>query len=190
MAKTFVDSIRQTTASGANAGMMDTLFEFAEQVTQGIGIDFQPSPEVMDRLVTMKFIPTLQSKTRVFCFDDDGLDCSERLMECCQSSEDASTSSSPTVSGLPGTHLTPVFLRLGINDLDGIPDEAKQMAGEAIGFESASFGDEQELNGLVREVCSWVTGKAASRGPKWGTVREPEYARRLSGSMDAEVETP
>jgi len=189
MAKTFVDSIRQTTASSANAGMMDTLFEFAEQVTQGIGLDFQPNPEVMDRLVTMKLSPTLQRKTRLFCFDEDGLDCSERLLECCQSSEGASMTTAPTVSGLPGTHLTPVFLKLGVDDLDGVPDEAKEMAGEVIGFESASFGNEQDLNGLVREVCSWVTGKAATRGPKWGATREPEYARRLSGAMDAEIES-
>lgn len=115
----------------------------------------------MERLVSMKFEPTLQSKTRLFCFDEDDLDCSERLIECCEGL-------GPDTSGLPGTHLTPVYLKLGLDDLSSdLPDEAKQVASQVFGVQSASFGNEDELNSLVREITAWMSGRSPSRKPNW-----------------------
>ena len=120
----------------------------------------------------------MQSKTRVFCFDDDDLDNSRQLYECFTSNGAISNLS---MAGLPGTHLTPVYLKLGIEDVGSeIPEEAKQVATQIFGAESASFGNEDELNALVREICSWMTSGPSSREPKWKSENTIDDARFLS----------
>lgn len=128
----------------------------------------------MDRLISMKFDPSLQTKTRLFCFDEDDLDCSRRLIECCEGM-------GPEISGLPGSHLTPVYLKLGIDDLgEDIPDETKQIASQVIGLESASLGNEDELNSLVREIVAWMSGRPPSRDPKWSSKKQiPDGSNQL-----------
>ena len=79
MARSFIQSIL---SNGINQGagsdaMMDTLFGLVEQFTQGIGLEFEPAPETMDRLVSTK-VTNMNEKIRLFCFSDDGLDCSNR----------------------------------------------------------------------------------------------------------------
>lgn len=138
--------------------ILNTVFQFAETAVTAIGIEFQPAPQDMERIMELKFDEERRRKVRMFVFDEDKLDSSQEIWTACQGS-------GPSVSGLPGTHLTPVYFKIG---LDQMPEEARGMAKEAMGgFESASFGNEEELNTLVNEICDWILGKNPSRGPKW-----------------------
>ena len=188
MAREFAATIRESTgmdtgtsssSGAAAAGVMteealNSLFNFAEMAVSAVGIDFSPTQADMDRLIQLKFTPELQQKTRLFTFDKDKLENTQDFLTACGAATAATESAGnsawspggPTVSGLPGTHLTPVFFKLGVDD---IPDEyAREMAREATGgFESASFGDEKELATLADEVSSWILGKPPSRKPAW-----------------------
>ena len=144
--------------SGRQDELLDTIFSFAEQAIGAIGLDFSPSQVDTDRLIELRYNEEKQKKTRLFVFDDDTLDSSRIFVEDCRGS-------GPTVQGLPGNHLTPVFFKLRLDDL---PEEARAMAEEAAGgMTGASFGNEQELDALVDEVCDWIKGKSPSRGPNW-----------------------
>jgi hypothetical protein len=99
-------------------------------------------------------------------FDDDTLDSTEDFTTACQGL-------GPSVSELPGTHLTPVYFKFGLEEL---PEEARGVARSAMGgIESASFGNEEELNALVDEVCDWILGK--------GPSRRPQEQPRLTGTV-------
>jgi len=103
----------------------------------------------------MKYDKELQTKTRLFSFDDDNLDNSQMFLEACNGN-------GPSVSRLPGTHLTPVYLKFDLSDLD-LPDEARDLAAEVSGgFKEASFGSKDNLDLLVQEICDWVLGKEPS----------------------------
>ena len=74
-----------------------------------------------------------------------------------------------------------MFLKLGLDDLDDLPDEAKGMASQATGgFQSASFGNEEALDLLVDEVTDWMLGK----DPK---DRRPAR-KQIAGIIDAEID--
>uniref|UniRef100_A0A7S3Q8M5 Uncharacterized protein n=1 Tax=Chaetoceros debilis TaxID=122233 RepID=A0A7S3Q8M5_9STRA len=144
---------------GAQAGfggqpqsaMFDQVLEFAGQTVDMLGFEFTPSPEDMDRIVNMKYGTDLQKKTRLFVFDEDNLDSSDGFLKA--------TDNGPSVSSLRGKHLSPVFIKLGVDDLD-IPDEYRQFASDATnGFQSASFGDEEAMNLAVDAVYDWILGK-------------------------------
>eukprot|EP00568_Trieres_chinensis_P013216 CAMPEP_0183316104 /NCGR_PEP_ID=MMETSP0160_2-20130417/53879_1 /TAXON_ID=2839 ORGANISM="Odontella Sinensis, Strain Grunow 1884" /NCGR_SAMPLE_ID=MMETSP0160_2 /ASSEMBLY_ACC=CAM_ASM_000250 /LENGTH=454 /DNA_ID=CAMNT_0025481819 /DNA_START=92 /DNA_END=1456 /DNA_ORIENTATION=- len=175
--------------SGSQQGaMLDSILDFAGMAVDLVGVEFSPSPSDTERLVSMRYDEDLQRKTRLFVFDDDDLDSSKSFVESCREGG----GQGPSVSGLPGTHLTPVYLKFGIEDLD-LPEEAKAVAGEFVGgFQSASFGSEENLGLTVNEICDWILGKPPSRGPAWGSkdsVTEDEGPRRLAGgAVDAEVE--
>jgi len=173
MAKSFADEIQKNMRGGSmnlNSEVLGQVFNFAETIIGTIGLDFTPTPAETERLLTLKYDEDRQKKTRLFVFDDDNLDSSESFVEMCQST-------GPQVSGLPGSHLTPVYFKLG---LDELPEEAREMAREGLGgFESASFGNEEELNTLVDEVCDWILGKGPSRKPKWQTERP-----QIAGTVD------
>lgn len=80
---------------------------------------------------------TTSTNTRLFTFDSDRMDSSRDFVEA---------SPQPVaVSSLPGTHLTPVFFQLN----------------------EASFGNQDDLEALVNEVCWWVHGEEPSRVPTW-----------------------
>ena len=144
---------------GSSDEILNTIFSFAEQAIGAIGLDFLPSKEDMNRLISMRYNAEDQSKTRLFVFDNDDLDSSQSFVESCQGG------GGPSVSGLPGNHLTPVYFKLGLDDL---PEEGRAMASEAIGgMESFSFGNEKDLDSLVEEVCGWISGKSPTRGPNW-----------------------
>ena len=163
MAKEFAQQLRQARggpagASFLNSEMLDQVFSFAETAVGALGVEFTPSPADTDKIISMKIDEDRKNKLRLFCFDDDGLDCTEGFV--------ASANGGVSVSGLRGNHLTPVYLKFGLDDID-LPPDAKGMAAEAIGgYESASFGDEPTLDGLVEEVANFVLGKPPSRGPK------------------------
>ena len=80
----------------------DALIDLAEMAVSAVGLEFSPSPQDMDRIVRSKFDEELLKKTRLFVFDDDDLDSSPRFLGCFDD-EDAEK---PSVSNLPGTHLT------------------------------------------------------------------------------------
>jgi hypothetical protein len=109
----------------------------------------------------MKYDEQLQKKTRMFIFDDDDLDSSPSFLEACNEG----SGSGPSVSRLPGKHLSPVYIKLGIDDLD-LPEGARPFVSEAAGgFQNASFGDEDAMNGAVGEICNWIMGQEPSRPP-------------------------
>lgn len=177
MVKEFASQLQETTSPGGfsnmgdNSAILNTVFSFAENLVTGMGVDFTPSPADTERLIQLRYNKDLQAKTRMFVMDEDNLDSSEQFVNLCSCSEG---DEQVTVSGLPGGHLAPVFIRLGLDDLDlddmgdGIPFDAKTMAQEAMGgLQSAAFGNESDLNGLVEEICSWIFGKAPKRGANW-----------------------
>ena len=170
MAKDFAEEIRngvmgsndptRTVEGSSTDEIFNQVFNFAETVFSAMDIDFAPNPVQMEQLIGMKYQPDWQRKTRLFTFDQDKL----------QNTEDFCAQASVDVSELPGTHLTPVYFALGI---DQIPDEeAQNMARDAMGgLEKASFGNEEELNTLVNEVASWILGKGPSQRPAWQRER-------------------
>jgi hypothetical protein len=152
-----------------NEQILNTIFEFAEMAVGAIGVDFSPNADDTERLIQLKYDNVLQSKTRLFVFDDDKLDSSKEFIENC------SGGPGPSASGLPGGHLTPVYFKLDFDDvgMDGVPEEARVMAKEAMGgFQSATFGDEPHLDELVDEVCDWILGKGPKRPPEWEKARQ------------------
>jgi Protein of unknown function (DUF1350) len=166
MAREFADQIRKASNKngssnipGSAEGMLNQLFGLAETAVGAIGLDFVPSPDDMRRLLQLKYADDWKQKTRLFCFDDDTLDSTSDFVASC--------GDTVTVSGLPGSHLTPVFLQLKLDEyMTELPEEAKQMASQAMdGFQGASFGNEEELNTLVDEICAFVLGKPPSRQP-------------------------
>jgi hypothetical protein len=160
---------------GGMSNLLDTVFTFAETALSAIGIDFSPTSEQMEKLIALKYRPEWQAKTRLFTFDADTLQSTEAFCKACRGP-------GPDVSELKGTHLTPVFFEVG---LDEIPDEnMKTMAREAMGgIQKASFGDETQLNDLVNEICSWILGKPPSRRPAWKRERP-----QIEGASDASSE--
>lgn len=148
MAKSFASALNGE-AQKKNSNdepLMDMFFNFVEQAAQGIGFDFSPNPTETERMIRLKFTDDLQEKCRMFQFDQDDLDCTEQFMNCC---------SKPSVSVLPGTHLTPVYLKFGVTDL---PETTQILTEQLTDFQSASFGNEKQLDMLVGEVCSWMDG--------------------------------
>jgi len=157
MARSFAKDLQVNSLGfGARSAMpfdADALFDLAGMAVSAVGLEFTPSPADMDRIVRTKFGSDILKKTRMFQFEDDDLDSTTRFVECFEGNSEA-----PSVSYLPGTHLTPVFLRLGLEDL---PEETKDMASQVTGgFQNASFGDEEALDLLVEEVSGWMLGKS------------------------------
>lgn len=181
MGRMFAEELRKNSGMGGaipnipfgaalgNEEMLNTFFSFAENAIGAIGLDFSPNAQDTERLIQMKYDDVLQRKTRLFVFDEDNLDNSKEFVDNCKGGP------GPSASGLPGGHLSPVYFKLGFDDLEDVPQEMKEMAKEAAnGFESASFGDEEKLNDLVDEVCAWILGKGPSRGPNWDAAARNE----------------
>jgi Protein of unknown function (DUF1350) len=172
MAKEFADTIRKSSGlddpvSGISSDAMNTLFNFAEMAISAVGIDFSPSQSDMDRLMQLKYGEKQRRKTRFFSFDNDMLESTKNAWEAC--------SGDATVSGLSGTHLTPVYFKLGIEDME-LPEDAKEIARDAMGgLRNVSFGNDEELEELVSEVCDWIVGKEPKRKPIW-LKEQPQIA--------------
>ncbi len=157
MVKDFADEME---VGGGRPGdqTLDQILNFAGEAVGMIGLEFSPDPATMDRIVEMKFDENLQKKTRLFIFDEDNLDSSDSFLEAC-SSTSTSSRGGPSISRLKGKHLSPVYVKLGIDDLN-IEDEVKPFVNEISGgFQSASFGDEETMDGAVDSICDWILGK-------------------------------
>jgi len=156
-----------------NDDVLNTVFDFAASVVGAIGVEFSPTPADTERIIGLKY--NTKENTRLFVFDDDTLDCSRSFYDLLSQNNDG-----PSVSALPGQHLTPVYFKFG---LDNLPEDVpREIAADAIGgFESASFGSEDEMNVLVDEVCSWILGKEPSRVPSWGEKETWQGQRRIAG---------
>ncbi len=167
----------KTNRNKKNAKMVDTILEFAEQAVTVAGLEFTPSPSTTtDRIINQKYNDNLLRKTRLFVFDDDDLDSSKSFFDA------AAAPSNLSVSGLPGSHLAPVYIKLdlelGLNDVD-FPPEARQFAQDATGgVQSFSYGDESYLVELVDEVCGWILGGSPTRGPSWENGRAAPIVMR------------
>ena len=152
MVKSFSGSIGGGTGASGGMGPYSQLFDFAEQAVSMSGVDFSPNPTETNKIISLKYDEELQRKTRLFVFDQDDLDSSQSFIESCNGS-------GPSISKVNGNHLATVYLKLGLNDLD-IPTEAKMFTDEITGgFQSASFGNEKDLNEAVDNVCNWLVGK-------------------------------
>jgi len=161
MAKDFADDLNKNgdfdakTGPGGQGQMLEQIMDFAGKAVGMLGFEFNPDPMTMDRIVEKKFDGALQKKTRLFIFDNDELDSSAGFISACNGG-------GPSVSRLEGKHLTPVYIKLGIDDLE-VPEEAKPFVSEASGgFQNFSFGDEDQMNGAVNEICDWIMGKRPS----------------------------
>lgn len=162
MAKEFAQSIQQQIGGGGGRGIprsnenLDKIFDVAQTVLNSIGLEFSPSPADTERLVSLKFDESRVSRTRLFVLDKDNLDDSDSFIRACKDG-----GFSPEVSALQGNHLTPVYFKL---DLNGLSEEARELARESLGgFESASFGNEDDLAALVEEVCGFLLGEEPNR---------------------------
>lgn len=174
MSRSFAKELNVGGFGSGSSMPFDALIDLAEMAVSAVGLEFTPSPNEMDRILTTKFDEETLKKTRMFVFDDDDLDSSKRFLQCF----DDENVVEPSVSNLPGTHLTPVYLKLGVDDL---PDEAKGMASQVTGgFQNVSYGNEESLDLLVDEVYNWMIG------------REPSDRRvgkkQIAGTIDAEIE--
>jgi len=167
-------------------GGFDGILDLATGAAGAVGLEFVPSPSDTNRAVSLKYNGSnekdddkergnLASKTRLFVFDDDGIDDGEGFVAAIRDNNEG-LNGSVDASGLPGSHLTPVYLQLGVNDvLRGVggdinemlsPDQIKDYVESALGgFKEASFGNEEELDMLVSEVVRWMLGKAPTRSP-------------------------
>jgi Protein of unknown function (DUF1350) len=167
-------------AAGAMSGdTMDSIFNFAQSLLGNIGIEFSPNPSDMERLIALRYAPERQAKTRLFVFDDDTLDSTPSFLRACRSSsrragsvdndaddDDDKDKDVVQVSALPGTHLTPVYFKLALEEL--IEDEEARNVARGLALEqgipeAASFGNEQEMNALIDEVCGFILGKGPTR---------------------------
>ncbi len=154
---------------------LDSIIEFSEQAMSMTGLEFTPSPSDTYEILTTKYRQQkgLLQKTRLFVFDDDGLDSSETIIQAMDDRmEDIS------VSGLPGSHLAPVFVN--ILDMAGDDDVHVNNAYNRISkiindvaiidsMQGLYYGDEDCLSSLVEEVCNWILGKDPARGPNGRT---------------------
>lgn len=174
MARAFSNELQVSKNPGFGEGVgpmpFDALFDLASNAINAVGLEFSPSPDQTDQIIAKKFDENMLQKTRMFSFEDDELDSTGRFVDCFRSG-------ATNVSLLPGSHLTPVYLRLGVDDL---PEEARAMASQASGgFQNISFGDESLLDQLVDEVSNWMLGKPPTRRAASSTS--------VAGLIDAEV---
>ena len=162
MAKEFARSIQESSGRAtapSSSDKFNQVFSMAENLLGTFGVDFSPSPEDTERLISMKFDQDRIAKTRLFVLDDDTLDDSESFVRSCQSIQ------LPQMSALPGNHLAPVFFEFDLNSAD-IPESARAVAQSNLGgFESASFGSKLVLDELVSEVTGFLLGREPSRRP-------------------------
>jgi hypothetical protein len=118
MARSFVAEMRvggrgspssSSSSSSTTATPFDALFDLAGMAVSAVGLEFTPSPADMDKILRSKFDEDVLKKIRMFCFDDDDLDSTDRFLDCFEGG-----GVKPSVSYLPGTHLT-----VSVNRLSG-----------------------------------------------------------------------
>jgi hypothetical protein len=103
MSRTFAKKLNVRGFGAASSAMpFDALIDLAEMAVTAVGLEFTPSPTEMNRILTAKFDENVVTKTRMFVFDDDELDSCKGFLSCFEEGD----AGLPTVSYLPGTHLT------------------------------------------------------------------------------------
>jgi len=179
-------------AGWAQSVMFEKALEFAEQAVSMSGIEFTPSPSDTSRMICMKYDNELQQKTRLFVFDDDDLDSSQDFIQACNENgadNGSDNTNKLTASGLPGTHLAPVYLNFDLEDLP-IPDEAREFTGGFTDFRGASLGDKERMTAAATEICDWIMGKMPSREPNWGNRKSSDAAREGGRMISGEIIDP
>jgi len=161
--------------------MLSQLFSFAETAVGALGVDFTPNSSELKQVLEMKYASQGNAKkTRLFIMDDDNLDTSQDVL-------DAVGRGVVSVSKLPGTHLSPVFLKLSLDDVlsevetdVGGPD-VRDLLNQS-GYQNASFGDEKDLDVLVQEVVDFVMGKSPSSSSSYS--RRPSLLNSDTNDRD------
>ena len=184
MMKTFADQMDYGAMGGGIGGpnpqVLNAILGFAEQAVDMTGFEFNPSPQDTERIIRMRYNENIQAKTRMFVMNDDNLDCSQGFIDACREESSDNLGQTLSVSYLPGEHLAPAYVKLSLDDLTStIPDEAREMAGEfAGGFQSASLGDEESMDTLVKEIYDWIMGKDPTHPSK-----ARSDSKRMTGTL-------
>lgn len=146
-----------TASSSAEPNMFNQFFDLAETAVGALGVDFTPTPAELQKVLESKYSTSENAaKTRLFVFDDDTLDTSQTVID---------TVDSVTVSNLPGTHLSPVYVKLSLDDVireSQADPEISDYIKQEVGYRAAAFGDEEDLNRLVEEIIGFILGKPPS----------------------------
>ena len=113
-AKEFQKSQPSVTAGfGIDPEVFNNMFNFAEQAIGMAGVEFTHSLNDTNRIISNKYLDQLQAKTRLFVFHEDELDNSLDFIQACPPpGNKTDQSKSVSVSGLQGTHLIPVYLKI------------------------------------------------------------------------------
>mmetsp|Transcript_20066 Transcript_20066/g.29775 ORF Transcript_20066/g.29775 Transcript_20066/m.29775 type:complete len:413 (-) Transcript_20066:30-1268(-) len=143
--------------------MWNQIFDMAETAVSALGVDFTPTPSELQLVLQSKYSTQENAKkTRLFVMDDDTLDTSQNMIDAVDT---------VTVSNLPGTHLSPVYVKLSLEDVmkqgggiaADIDPEISDFIKQEVGYQSASFGNEEDLNCLVEEIVGYIYGKPPSK---------------------------
>jgi len=173
---------------GPQSVVLEKVFEFAEQAVSSFNFDFNPSPSDTAKIISMKYGEELQKKTRLFSFDDDDLDNSQDFIEACQEGAGSDNLGAITISGLPGSHLTPVYLNITLEEFN-LPLDAQEITGQLAGdFRGVSFGDKTKMEIAANEVCDWIMGKSPSREPSW-KPQAGDRRKQLTGGIEIDEDT-
>jgi hypothetical protein len=86
MARSFVKEMQVgggrvgSSSSSSSTTPFDALFDLAGMAVSAVGVEFTPSPNDMDKILTTKFDEEVLKKIRMFSFDDDDLDSTTRFL--------------------------------------------------------------------------------------------------------------
>lgn len=172
MIKLFSQDFQQNRAPPSSPSSVDmsywlnNIMDVAKQAMDMVGLEFTPSPQETLRIIEKKFTSDMQSKTSLFVMDQDSLDCSSMLLQSCQTLDAVQQDDIIITHNVSGTHLSPVFLQIGLNDLN---DEENPMNPFSFdeelvssilgGFRAASFGNETQTKNLINEVTKCIRSK-------------------------------
>jgi hypothetical protein len=138
-------------------------------------LEFSPTPQETLQIIQKKFIREIQAKTQLYVMDQDSLDCSTSLLQSCRpfndiavQQEDKDKSDIITTSTIPGTHLTPVFLQVDVNDFNvNIPNinmNEEWVSSLLGGFRGVSFGNEEQTKTLIEQITKGIQSKVKFKG--------------------------
>ncbi|KAL7548961.1 hypothetical protein ACHAWF_012232 [Thalassiosira exigua] len=128
-AMTFTMEMGVGGSSESSATQPTFLFNLASMAASALGLEFKPSPSEVDQMLQTGFSEDHQKKTMLFQFQTDDFDSTPKFMANFVANE-----AGPSVSIVPGTHMTPTFMAC----------------------ERTTISDEDDLNSLLNEVSSWM----------------------------------
>jgi hypothetical protein len=128
----------------------DMFVDVTKQAMDFAGLEFTPSPEETLMIVEQKYTKQIQSKTNLIVFDQDSLDCSEMFLQACRSS------GMSTIS-IPGTHLTPAYIELYLNETESLGGYNEPWMSSLLGgWRAVSFGNETQTKLLIDVVSKCI----------------------------------